>query len=122
MTRRWRLALDVALVVYLGVVSWLTFGPPPPLPDLGPPTVLERLANIAMFVPGGVLLRLRVRWRPTAIVVLLAVWSAGIELTQLAFLTWRTPDIGDVIMNTTGAVIGVAAARAWAASMTDARF
>ena len=113
-TGRGRRVLDLLLLVYVAAVCWLTFGPPPPLPHLGPPTVLERLANVALFVPGGALIALRTRWRAARIVLLLAAWSAGIELVQLTLATWRTPDVGDVIMNTTGALIGVAVARAWA--------
>ena len=108
-----RRTLDVLLIVYIGAVCWLTFGPPPALPHLGPPTLLERLANVALFVPGGALIALRTRWRALRIVVVLAAWSAAIELTQLTLATWRTPDVGDVIMNTTGALVGVALVSAY---------
>jgi hypothetical protein len=75
----------------------------------------QRALNTVLFVPSGVLLVLAAaRWR-TALwtvplgLLLLATYSAGIELTQLELARIdRACDVTDIIDNVTGAVIGVA--------------
>lgn len=76
--------------------SWLTF------------SVVESIANAAMFVPLGFFLALffpkRLFLAAVAICVLL---SLGIELYQGTFLSaTRVEDFGDVIHNSTGGLIG----------------
>lgn len=74
----------------------------------------QRLLNTALFVPPGfflgLLLGTRRRWWLGGLgVVLLAVYSAGIEATQLALARLdRACDVTDVLDNTTGALMGVA--------------
>ena len=74
----------------------------------------QRLLNVVVFLPAGVLLVLvAARWRSAWVtvplgLVALAGYSALIELTQLeAARIDRACDVTDVIDNVTGAVIGV---------------
>lgn len=74
----------------------------------------QRLLNTALFVPSGALLVVYVaRWRSAVVLVplglvLLAVYSAGIEKTQLELARLdRACDVTDIIDNVTGAVLGV---------------
>jgi glycopeptide antibiotics resistance protein len=71
-------------------------------------TQLESFANVALFVPFGLLISLLVptRWW-WLVVVGLAVAAAGIELGQALFLPGRVASIDDVVANTTGGVLGV---------------
>ncbi len=151
--RRWRAALDVALALYLVALVWLTFGPHPKLPDIGPPpgsitaggqasptagaspspqhpltraerrrlaqqraaaraersADTERGANVLLFVPGGLLLMLRTRWSAVRTLGVLVATSAAIEVLQWTLATWRSASVGDVVMNGTGALVGVTA-------------
>jgi glycopeptide antibiotics resistance protein len=71
-------------------------------------TWLERLANVALFLPlGGVLTLLAGRW--WLALATSAVLSALIELVQRAMLPERTASLGDIVANTVGATAGVAA-------------
>jgi len=67
----------------------------------------EKLSNVALFVPLGVLvtlvLRRRHRWL-APILCLLA--SVAVELLQAAVVTTRQASAGDVALNTLGGVIG----------------
>ena len=67
---------------------------------------IEAWANVAMFVPLGVLLALSVRRAGTLVALVggLAV-SVLVELIQFQ-LPGRVPDAGDVLANTLGAVVG----------------
>jgi hypothetical protein len=74
----------------------------------------QRLLNTVLFVPSGALLVLwAARWRSAwqlvpAGVVLLAAYSAGIELTQLTLARIdRACDVTDVVDNVAGALLGV---------------
>ncbi|SDP03466.1 VanZ like family protein [Microbacterium sp. ru370.1] len=71
--------------------------------------VLEFAANVIMFLPLGVLFVAwrRPWWQGIAAGV---VVSASIETVQLLFLPTRVADVRDVVANTLGAAIGVAAA------------
>lgn len=73
----------------------------------------QRLLNTVVFVPSGALLVVAAaRWRSAWVTVpvglaLLATYSVGIELTQLALARLdRACDVTDMIDNTTGALIG----------------
>ena len=75
----------------------------------------QRLLNMVVFVPAGMLLVLAcARWRVAWVLVplglvALAGYSIGIEATQLALARIdRACDVTDVIDNVTGAVGGVA--------------
>lgn len=75
--------------------------------------VAERLANVLLFVPVGVLAYLilpRSTW-PVALLVGPAI-SVAIELTQRFVLTDRASTMWDVVANTAGSFIGVAIAAA----------
>ena len=75
----------------------------------------QRALNTALFVPSGALLVVGVaRWGWWGVVLaawgvlFLALFSAGLELTQLALARLdRACDVTDIIDNVTGAVIGV---------------
>ena len=115
------------LTGYVVVVLLITQWPLPPDPygpgwvqsalawlhDVGLPQavdvpLVEALANVAMFVPLGLLLPAATLLRPWAAVPVGAVFSTLIELSQLAFLPHRFPTVQDVVMNTLGAAIGAA--------------
>lgn len=74
----------------------------------------QRLLNTVLFVPSGALLVVwAARWRRVAPglvlggVVLLAAYSAGIELTQLELARIdRACDVTDVVDNVTGVLLG----------------
>lgn len=74
----------------------------------------QRLLNMVVFIPSGVLLVLAcARWRAAWVLVPLglaglAAYSIGIEATQLALARIdRACDVTDVIDNVTGAALGV---------------
>ena len=77
--------------------------------------VLEFVANVALFVPFGVLVLLafpRARWW---VVLIGCLTSIGIELVQLAIPS-RVSTVSDVVANTVGTALGVALVRWWALS------
>ncbi len=75
----------------------------------------QRLLNTLVFVPSGALLVLAAaRWPRAAVLTvpvglaLLAAYSVGIELTQLALARLdRACDVTDIVDNVTGAALGV---------------
>ena len=91
--------LDLSQELDAAGLGWVTY------------TQLESAANVALFVPLGLLIALLIRtkwwW---AVVVGLALLAGGIELGQALFLPGRVPTLDDVLANTTGGVIGVALA------------
>ncbi|AMM20539.1 hypothetical protein AX769_10755 [Frondihabitans sp. PAMC 28766] len=81
--------------------SWLTFDR------------VESLANVAMFVPLGFFLALffpRRLWILAALLCVLA--SYGIESYQGAYLPTRVEDMGDVVHNGLGGLVGALIATA----------
>lgn len=69
----------------------------------------EFLANIALFVPFGILVSLlRPRWKAWTVVALGLGTSCAIELAQLLFLPHRVSDVRDLVANTLGTAVGVA--------------
>ncbi|MEZ5193091.1 MAG: VanZ family protein [Nocardioides sp.] len=73
----------------------------------------QRLLNVAIFVPSGILLVLAVaRWRAGWVLAplglaALAAYSVAIEITQLQLARLdRACDVTDMIDNATGAAIG----------------
>jgi glycopeptide antibiotics resistance protein len=118
--------LTTVTSVYLGVVAWVTLGPQPiGLVRAGGifrllaifqrhtatawityPTV-EFTANVAMFVPVGVLILLLVgRYRWWMAVLFGVLLSASIEVAQL-FVPGRVSDVRDLVSNSIGALFGV---------------
>lgn len=68
----------------------------------------EALANVAMFVPLGLLLPLACpRAYLSVLLLLTGTASLGIELTQYVLLPDRVPALLDVVMNTAGAAAGL---------------
>jgi len=70
-------------------------------------SVVEFTANIALFLPVGLLVVFYVgmrRWWLGFVVGFAA--SSIIELGQLLFLAQRFPSVADVVANTTGAIFG----------------
>ena len=127
-----RPVLVLLLVVYLAAVAAVTLTPGRShtgslgvvrtvlrwLDERGVPLrfeVVEPLANVAMFVPFGVLVGLLLGLRRWWAVVLLGLaTSATIETVQRV-LPDRFSTVQDVVMNTLGAAVGVAVL-AWVAS------
>ncbi|MBO0985082.1 VanZ family protein [Rathayibacter sp. SD072] len=69
--------------------------------------LIEHAANVALFVPLGLLVALHLRARWAGLAVLLgAVTSIVIETGQLLFLEARYARTDDVLMNTMGAALG----------------
>jgi glycopeptide antibiotics resistance protein len=68
--------------------------------------VANVVGNVVMFVPLGWLLRL-VTGRTWRAVVVAAAFSTFIETVQ--FFTGRAADVDDVVLNTTGALLGAVA-------------
>lgn len=124
MTRR-SIPFAALLAMYIGVITVFTLGPTPwrtrpTLTDhdvLSPSTWLdpdtwvrvgspEFIANILLFLPLGLLMRLavpRVTWLAPA--VFSAGLSVAIEVLQMA--TPRVSDPRDIVANTAGALLGV---------------
>jgi hypothetical protein len=114
----------VLLIGYLAAAAVIVLSPVNPirgvdlsrqLADLGLSWVtytdLERAANVAFFLPIGLLLGLIVPWRRWGIVVaILLLVPVGIELAQGAFLPGRIPSVSDVVTNWIGSAIGLALA------------
>lgn len=77
------------------------------MPDFITYATIESASNVVMFVPIGAVIALIVmppRWWLSGVWGLAA--STGIELVQLAFLPQRFASVGDVVANTSGALIG----------------
>lgn len=75
--------------------------------------VFDALGNIAFFVPFGVLLYIlceRLARPLLAVAAIGAAVSLTVEVLQYAFALGRT-DVGDLLLNTLGALIGAAIAR-----------
>ena len=123
-----RVVVAAATVAYLALVAWITLGPAPYDPAAAslldralallqsvPATawvtfdLVEFTANIALFVPLGVLFLLlfggRRWWAALALAVAL---TCAIELAQGAWLPTRVSDPRDVVANSTGAALGTA--------------
>lgn len=102
-----------------GIVG-LTFGTPPvggqavnvELLNVGNTAdIKDFLVNIAMFVPGGILLAVAhagYRWA----CIVGALGSLTIEVTQYLTASGRTADINDLLANTAGCIIGYLCAAA----------
>lgn len=66
----------------------------------------EAVANVALFIPFGLMFPLLFpRWRWWTVVAAVAA-SAAIEAVQLVFLSWRSPSWGDIGWNSLGGLIG----------------
>lgn len=125
--------LLVAYLVALAVLVFMPSGRPMDLGDrlnleplatidraleLGPrsPSFRLMLANVAAFIPLGILLPLAFPRRAglLAVVLTAVALSTAVELGQLAIslnlgYAYRSTDVDDVILNVVGALIGFAA-------------
>jgi len=118
-----RRAVVAVLAVYLAGVARLTLWPEPApddtfdlvravlgwLQDRGFPVTYagtEAVANVVLFVPFGLLVGWLLR-RAWWAVALAAATSTAIELVQRTMPS-RVPTVQDVVLNTLGAVVGVA--------------
>ncbi|MDH6677426.1 glycopeptide antibiotics resistance protein [Rhodococcus sp. LBL1] len=78
--------------------------------------VMQVVLNVVLFVPFGILGRLLFEWSRTTTVVAAAMASLAIELTQYTAVwgifpcAYRIADVDDLMLNTSGAVLGVAVA------------
>jgi glycopeptide antibiotics resistance protein len=79
-------------------------------PDIG--LQVGTAANVLLFLPFGAALRLRGYGIGTTAVLGLLV-SAAVEGAQLLFISGRTTSVDDLLLNTTGAVLGNALASRW---------
>jgi glycopeptide antibiotics resistance protein len=78
----------------------------------------EQFANVVLFLPVGLLLRLAMPRPPAvALLALMCAASIGIEVVQYLVLPDRVPSLIDVLTNVGGAAIGLVlgedADRAW---------
>lgn len=69
--------------------------------------VVEFTANIALFVPLGVLLALALPRRRVLVLPIALVVTSAIEVGQAVFLAERTASVRDVVANTAGAGLGL---------------
>ncbi|WP_227497138.1 VanZ family protein [Planctomonas psychrotolerans] len=118
--------LSVVTFAYLGLVAWITLGPPP---RTGSDNSLlwtmigffaehrftswltysrvEFLANVAMFVPIGLFFLLLFGRRLWIVAVLASAGlTVAIESVQL-FLPERVSDLRDIVANSVGGLVGV---------------
>lgn len=70
---------------------------------------LQALGNLLLLVPLGGFLALRGMSR-LRVVLIAATLSVGVEILQYHLVSGRYASVGDVLLNTTGAVIGSAVA------------
>jgi VanZ family protein len=123
--RQARRAASVLLAVIIAVIAVIVFWPGPPDPSgqnalehflylahaNGLPrritfNLVQNLANVAMFLPLGLLGSLALRRRNYLVVLYGALASGLIELTQLLLLPDRVASMQDVLSNTAGVLIG----------------
>ena len=119
--------LAVVTFCYLLLVGWLTLGPQPldasgrgllhriirfisgdNTLDWITYALVEFIANVALFIPVGVLFVLMLGWRRWWLAVILGVaLTVSIEAAQLV-LPDRVTDPRDIVSNSIGSTIGVA--------------
>lgn len=119
-----RLLLRILFAVYLVVMGFVVWSPQPtggegiaqvvarwvaslfglpPGPTFG---VLEVAANVAMFVPFGVLALTAYRWMRVWSATLAGLVTSGIIEGVQLFLPTRFATVSDLIANTAGALLG----------------
>ena len=125
LARRWRYRLRWALAGYSVVLALVLGWPTPTAPVVGTlgwannlvravgasdrlhPQTIEFTANIALFVPFGLLLTLVLRHEQWWVAVLGGFGvSLFAEVSQALFLPGRSGTVSDVVANTAGTIIG----------------
>jgi glycopeptide antibiotics resistance protein len=71
---------------------------------------IEYLANIALFIPLGVLLALVLHRARYLVVPLAVITTVTVEGVQAVMLDSRVPSLHDIVANVTGACVGLVAA------------
>lgn len=84
------------LEVITRAIPWLTYA------------VIETTANVALFVPFGVLLALVLPLHRGLVVPIALATTLVIESGQALLLSERTPSLRDIVANVLGAAIGLA--------------
>ena len=112
---RFALAFWYAAWCYVAV-PWRSFRPRPSFRNVellpfAIGSLRGQLLNVLLFVPLGVI-GIRLGWSPKTVALIGIATSVLTELLQL-FSTRRYPSTTDVILNTTGVLIGIALARTW---------
>jgi len=82
------------------------------LPAITRPRV-EFAANVALFVPFGVLLPLILRGAKELVLPIALVATVTIECTQALVLQARVPSVLDIVANVTGASVGMLGLAVW---------
>ena len=72
----------------------------------------DAIVNVVLFIPAGIGLALLSR-RTVASIVLLALASVAVEISQALVIAGRDTALRDVLANTLGAAIGVEVVRQW---------
>lgn len=114
-----RIAAALALAVYVVALAGIAFWPDPVDRDARPLLLaLNRLlpwatlarvefaANIALFVPLGILVAILLRSRHLVVPIAI-VTTVAIEAAQAVALDRRTPSVLDIVANVTGACVGL---------------
>jgi len=116
----------LVLAGYLLVLAVIAFWPTPVdagvapvidalsrrLPAITRPRV-EFAANVALFVPFGVLLPLILRGAKELVLPIALVATVTIECTQALVLQARVPSVLDIVANVTGASVGMLGLAVW---------
>ena len=108
-----RATVLISLGVWLLALLYMTLRPAGSterlnlVPDLGGAafSAFDTLANVAVFVPLGLIL-VAARWRALPAIALGLAVSFAVEVLQLIVDVGRAADINDVITNTVGAALG----------------
>ncbi|MCM3697182.1 VanZ family protein [Microbacterium oleivorans] len=116
----------LVLTGYVAVLALIAFWPTPVdagvaplldalsrrLPAITRPRV-EFVANVALFVPFGVLLPLLLRRSLELVLPIAIVATVAIECMQALVLAQRVPSVLDIVANVTGACVGMLGLAVW---------
>lgn len=108
------------LAIYLAILAAIAFWPSPVDQGAGPllqaitrliPALtyprIEFAANIALFIPLGLLLTLILTTRRWLVLPIAILATVAIECVQALALGARTPSVLDIVANTAGACLGM---------------
>ena len=108
-----RLITALALVFIAAATLFPAAGGPARFPILcitcGELGAVDNVLNVLLFLPFGIGLRLSGIGRSRALLIALGT-TIAIETSQLALIRGRDASVGDIVMNTVGALIGIALA------------